>query len=112
MIVIAFAVFFSSLVVTPSPLPDCSRSPASSPVARSSTSTTSSPTGRTWRFVISVRVLDALLPSLDLFLLADRAVHGEHFDVGYLAYLVAYALCYSGALLFAATGLFSRREFK
>lgn len=111
MIVIAFAVFFSSLVVTPALAGlftiSCFIAGRSIQYLSYFLSDDTNPA-----LQFAARSLDAVLPSLDLFLLADRTVHGEQIELAYLAYLLAYALCYSAALLVAATALFSRREFK
>lgn len=111
MVVIAFAVFFSSLVVTPTLagmftigcfiagrstqyLDYFFSGEASGPV----------------RF--AARTLNAMLPRLDYFVLGDRLVHGDGVAAADLLYLVAYAGAYSAMLLLVAAGLFSRREFK
>ncbi len=111
MIVIAFAVFFSSLVVTPTlagmftigcfiagrslQYLDYFRTDETNPFIRT-----------------SAAILNGLLPNLDHFVLGDQIVHGSSINAAYLVYLVGYAVSYSALLLLIATGLFSRREFK
>jgi ABC-type transport system involved in multi-copper enzyme maturation permease subunit len=51
------------------------------------------------------------LPRLDRFTIADRAVYGDLPGSGDMLALVAYALAYSALLLLLSVALFSRREF-
>lgn len=111
MIVIAFAVFFSSLVVTPTLAGmftiGCFIA------GRSIQYLDYFRTDDTNPFIhFSVAVLDALLPDLGRFVLGDQIVHGTSIDATYLLYLAGYAVSYSALLLLVAAGLFSRREFK
>ncbi len=111
MIVIAFAVFFSSVVVTPTL---AGMFTIGCFIAGRSTQYLdyflSEDTG--WVLRSLARTLNALLPRLDHFLLGDRLVHGEHLDPSTLPYLIGYAVFYSAALLLLAVGFFSRREFR
>lgn len=110
MVIIAVALFFSSIVVTPS-------------LAGLFTAATFV-AGRSAGYVryfftgdypLPVRraaqLTYAVLPHLDCFNIADQVVYGHHLDVGYLANLLLYALAYAGVLLLLSIGLFSRREF-
>jgi len=111
MIVIAFAVFFSSLVVTPTL---AGMFTIGCFIAGRSTQYLeyflAEDTGAVLRF--GAKLLNALLPRLDHFLLADRLVYGEPVSGATILFLIAYAVSYSAVLLLVAVGLFSRREFK
>lgn len=111
MIVIAFAVFFSSLVVTPTLAGmftiGCFIAGRSSQYLDYFLSDDTGAVLRT-----SASALQALLPRLDHFLLADRLVYGEPVAATTMLFLVGYAASYSAVLLLLAVGLFSRREFK
>lgn len=111
MIVIAFAVFFSSLVVTPTL---AGMFTIACFIAGRSTQYLdyflTEDTGSIMR--LAARTLDAILPRLDHFLLADRLVYGESVAPITFLYLVGYAVSYSAVLLLLAVALFSRREFK
>jgi Cu-processing system permease protein len=111
MIVVAFAMFFSSLVVTPTL---AGMFTIGCFIAGRSTQYLdyffSGDAGWPLRFV--AQALDAMLPRLDYFLIGDRLVHGDSIAVSTLLYLVGYATAYSAVLLLIAAGLFSRREFK
>lgn len=111
MIVIAFAVFFSSLVVTPTL---AGMFTIGCFIAGRSTQYLdyflSEDSGAAMRFAAGA--LDAILPRLDHFLLADRLVYGEPVAPGTIVFLIGYAVSYSAVLLLLAVGLFSRREFK
>ncbi len=111
MIVVAFAVFFSSLVVTPTLAGmftiGCFIAGRSTQYLDYFLSDTTNSLLR-----VAAKVLHAALPRLDHFLLADRLVYGESVAVGTMLFLTAYALSYSAVLLLLAVGLFARREFK
>jgi ABC-type transport system involved in multi-copper enzyme maturation permease subunit len=110
MMVIAVALFFSSLVVTPS-------------LAGMFTAATFI-AGRSAGYLLYFLKDDAppgvravaqtlywTLPRLDRFTVADQVVYGTLPDPSYLAVLVVYALAYAGILLLLSIGIFSRREF-
>ncbi len=110
MIVIAVALFFSSLVVTPS-------------LAGMFTAATFV-AGRSATYLLYffnddhppvVRVLAQalywVLPRLDRFAVADQAAYGALPGIGYFALLGAYAGAYAGVLLLLSIALFARREF-
>ena len=110
MVVIAVALFFSSLVVTPAL---AGMFTAATFVAGRSVShllyflkDDQPPVMQTL-----AHALYWVLPRLDRFTVADRVVYGMVPDPSYLATLVAYALAYAGILLLLSVGLFSRREF-
>jgi ABC-type transport system involved in multi-copper enzyme maturation permease subunit len=52
-----------------------------------------------------------LLPHLDRFNIADQVVYGDYLSVPYLLYLIGYALSYSALLLLLSIIFFQRREF-
>jgi len=108
--VIAVALFFSSLVVTPS-------------LAGMFTAATFV-AGRSAGYLLYfftgdhppavqalAHALYWVLPRLDRFTVADQIVYGVLPDPSYLVTLVAYAAAYTGILLLLSVGLFSRREF-
>lgn len=110
MVVIAVALFFSSLVVTPT-------------LAGLFTAATFV-AGRSANYLQyflkheypgSVQTLahglSWALPRLDRFNIADQVVYGDRVEPTYLLALFAYAVAYSGILLLLSVGLFSRREF-
>ncbi|MBX3023463.1 ABC transporter permease [bacterium] len=110
MIVIAVAVFFSSLVVTPS-------------LAGMFTAATFI-AGRSSSYLLyflgddhspALRVVAQglywVLPRLDHYAIADQVVYGQMLPPEYLGALVGYAGAYAGVLLLLSVGLFSRREF-
>jgi ABC-type transport system involved in multi-copper enzyme maturation permease subunit len=109
-IVIAVAIFFSSLVVTPA-------------LAGMFTAATFI-AGRSASYLLYflkdehaplvqtlAHALYWALPRLDRFTVADQVVYGLSPDPSYLVMLVAYAVAYAGILLLLSIGLFSRREF-
>ncbi len=111
MVVIAFAVFFSSLVVTPTLAGmftlGCFIAGRSTQYLDYFLSNDTSP------FIRSLaRMLNAALPRLDYFLLGDRLVNGDMIGAGTLLFLIGYAIAYSAVLLLLAAGFFSRKEFK
>jgi hypothetical protein len=110
MVVIAVALFFSSLVVTPA-------------LAGMFTAATFV-AGRSVSYLLYflkddqppvmqtlAHALYWVLPRLDRITVADRVVYGMVPDPTYLVTLFAYALAYAGILLLLSVGLFSRREF-
>ena len=110
MVVIAVALFFSSLVVTPS-------------LAGMFTAATFI-AGRSASYLLyflrddpppAVRALAQTLywtlPRLDRFTVADQVVYGTLPDPYYLVVLTAYSFAYAGILLLLSIGIFSRREF-
>jgi ABC-type transport system involved in multi-copper enzyme maturation permease subunit len=110
MIVTAVAVFFSSLVVTPS-------------LAGMFTAATFI-AGRSSGYLLyfindehppAVRMLAHglywALPRLDHYAIADQVVYGQMLPPEYLGALVGYACAYTGALLLLSVAVFSRREF-
>jgi ABC-type transport system involved in multi-copper enzyme maturation permease subunit len=110
MLVIAVALFFSSLVVTPS-------------LAGMFTAATFI-AGRSSGYLLyfiehdhpaALRAVAQglywALPRLDRFTIADQMVYGDPLAPPYAGALVAYTLAYAGLLLLISTGLFARREF-
>ena len=110
MIVIAVALFFSSLVVTPS-------------LAGMFTAATFI-AGRSSSYLLyflgddhppAMRAVAQglywILPRLDHYAVADQVVYGQMLPPAYLMALVAYAAGYAAVLLLLSVGLFSRREF-
>jgi len=110
MVVIAVALFFSSLVVTPA-------------LAGMFTAATFV-AGRSATYLLYflkgdhppimqtlAQTLYWILPRLDRFTIADQVVYGVLPDPSYLITLVAYSAAYIGALMILSVGLFSRREF-
>lgn len=110
MIVIAVAVFFSSLVVTPS-------------LAGMFTAATFI-AGRSSGYLLyfvgddhppAMRALAHglywALPRLDHYAIGDQAAYGIALSPEHLSALVGYAIAYAGVVLLLSIGLFSRREF-
>lgn len=110
MVVIAVALFFSSLVVTPA-------------LAGMFTAATFI-AGRSASYLLYflqgdhppavqtlAQALYWILPRLDRFTIADQVVYGVLPDPSYLATLIAYTAAYTGVMLLLSIGLFSRREF-
>ena len=52
------------------------------------------------------------LPAFSEFDIKGQIVHGLPVATGFIVYTLAYAVLYAGAVLLAAVGLFSSREFK
>jgi len=109
-IVIAVAIFFSSMVVTPS-------------LAGMFTIATFV-AGRSAGYLgyffegehpaavsALAHTLYWTLPRLDHFAVADQLVYGQMLSPGYLTALAGYAIAYAGVLLLLSIALFSRREF-
>lgn len=110
MVVIAVALFFSSLVVTPSLAGMFTA--ATFVAGRSASYLLYFLNGDQARPIQVVATgLYWILPRLDRFTVADQIVYGTLPDPSYLAVLVAYAGAYAGILLLLSIGLFSRREF-
>lgn len=110
MVVIAVAIFFSSLVVTPSLAGMFTA--AVFVAGRSASYLLYFRKGEFPPIVeIAATALYWVLPRLDRFTIADQVVYGIVPDPAYLLYLTAYAAAYSGILLILSIGLFSRREF-
>ena len=110
MIVVAVALFVSSIVVTPTMVGLVTA--AAFVAGRAS--------GYLTYFVsaeqppmlrATARVLYWLLPHLDKFNIANRVVYGDHVSAGYVAAAVVYAAAYTAILLLLSIALFSRREF-
>lgn len=110
MVIIAVALLFSSLVVTP----------ALAGMFTAATFVAGRSAGYLRYFFSNehsavvqtiAKVLYWTLPRLDRFSIADRVVYGQHVEASYLVALLAYALAYSAVLLLLSVGLFSRREF-
>jgi ABC-type transport system involved in multi-copper enzyme maturation permease subunit len=110
MVVIAVALFFSSLVVTPALAGMFTA--ATFVAGRSATYLLYFLRGEHPPGVeVLARALYWALPRLDRFPVADQIVYGVLPEPSYLAVLVAYAAAYTGLLLLLSIGLFSRREF-
>lgn len=110
MVVIAFALFFSAVVVTPT-LAGLFTA-AVFVAGRSSSHLTYFLHDEFPPLVRSVaQALYWALPRLDRFNIADQVVYGQPVDVPYLLTVAAYALSYSAVLLLLSIALFSRREF-
>lgn len=110
MIVIAVAIFFSSLVVTPSLAGMFTA--ATFIAGRSSGYLTYFFTDDHPPLMRTVaQGLYWALPRLDHYAIADQVVYGISLSPEYLSALVGYAFAYAGALLLLSTALFSRREF-
>lgn len=58
------------------------------------------------------RALYYVLPNLAPFDVKAEVVHAQPVSLGYVAWTTGYAVAYIGALLLAATFIFSRRDFK
>ncbi|HVN85631.1 MAG TPA: ABC transporter permease subunit [Candidatus Binatia bacterium] len=110
MLVIAVALFFSSVVVTPTL---AGMFTAAVFVAGRSSSYlllfTTSEYPPSVRYLF--RGLYWLLPHLDRFNIADLVVYGDLLEARYAFALLAYALGYTGILLLLSIALFQRREF-
>ncbi len=109
-VIVAVAIFFSSLVVTPSL---AGLFTAATFVAGRSSGylgyfyTDDHPP--IMRFL--AHTLSWVLPRLDRYTIADRMVYGEHLDPEYVLLVMLYTIAYSGVLLLLSTVIFSRREF-
>jgi ABC-type transport system involved in multi-copper enzyme maturation permease subunit len=110
MIVIAVALFFSSIVVTPTL---AGLFTAAVFVAGSSSSYLHSFFGDDYPSSVraSARVLYWIVPHLDRFNIADMVVYGNYLALGYAFALVGYAFAYSSLLLLLSIAIFRRREF-
>jgi hypothetical protein len=109
-VVIAVALFFSALVVTPT-LAGLFTA-ATFVAGRSSGYLTYFYTDEHPPILRAIaKALSWVLPRLDRFNISEQVVYGDHLDVTHLAFMIAYALAYAGVLLLLSIGLFSRREF-
>lgn len=109
-VVIAVALFFSALVVTPT-LAGLFTA-ATFVAGRSSTYLSYFYSNEHPPIVQAIaKVLSWALPRLDRFTISEQVVYGNHIDVAYLLTLLAYAFAYAALLLLLSIGLFSRREF-
>jgi len=110
MVVVAVALFFSSLVVTPAL---AGMFTAATFVAGRSASYLTYFFGDDQPASLRAMAhsLYWTLPRLDRFAIADRAVYGDLPASGDLIALIGYALAYSALLLMLSVLLFSRREF-
>jgi ABC-type transport system involved in multi-copper enzyme maturation permease subunit len=108
-IIIAVALFFSSLVVTPTL---AGLFTAATFIAGRSAGhlkyflTDESPIVR-----VTANALSWMLPRLDLFTVADRLVYGDRVAPGDFLFILAYTAAYSGILVLLSIALFERREF-
>jgi ABC-type transport system involved in multi-copper enzyme maturation permease subunit len=110
MVVIAVALFFSSLVVTPTL---AGLFTVATFVAGRSAGHLDYFSGAQYPPLVQklAGALSWILPRLDLFNVGNQVVYGELVDPGYCATVAVYALAYCGMLLLLSIGLFSRREF-
>jgi hypothetical protein len=53
-----------------------------------------------------------VLPNLASFDVRSQVVHGQPVSAGYVLLMTGYGALYIGALIVAATMVFSRRDFK
>jgi ABC-type transport system involved in multi-copper enzyme maturation permease subunit len=110
MVVVAVALFFSALVVTPAL---AGMFTAAAFIAGRSSSYLLYFAGDEHSSAVraAARGLYWVLPRLDRFVIADQVVYGQAVDPAYLAALFAYATAYAGVLLLLGVVCFSRREF-
>lgn len=109
-VVIAVAIFFSSLVVTPALAGMFTA--ATFVAGRSASYLLYFLKGEQPSIVQTMaQALYWALPRLDRYTVADQAVYGIVPDPAYLVVLLAYSVAYAGVLLLLSVGLFSRREF-
>jgi ABC-type transport system involved in multi-copper enzyme maturation permease subunit len=110
MVVIAIALFFSSIVVTPAL---AGLFTAAAFVAGRSSGYLSYFFNQEYSSGVQTMAhgLYWIVPHLDRFNIADQVVYGDHVDVRYLVAILAYAVSYSAVMLLLSVGLFSRREF-
>jgi Cu-processing system permease protein len=110
LVVVAFALFFSAMVVTPT-------------LAGLFTAA-AFVTGRSSHYLhyffgedyspgvrVMARTLYWIIPHLDRFNIADQVVYGDYFEPSYFLAIIGYAIGYSVVLLMLSAALFSRREF-
>jgi ABC-type transport system involved in multi-copper enzyme maturation permease subunit len=108
-IVIAVALFFSSLVVTPT----------LAGLFTAATFVAGRSAGHVKYFLTDespiirggAKALTWVLPRLDLFTVADRLVYGDNVALAHFLFILAYTLAYSGILIVLSIALFERREF-
>jgi ABC-type transport system involved in multi-copper enzyme maturation permease subunit len=110
MVVVAVALFFSALVVTPAL---AGMFTAAAFVAGRSSSYLLYFVGDEHASGVraAAQGLHWMLPRLDRFVIADQVVYGQAVDPVYLAALFAYATAYAGVLLLLSVAFFARREF-
>jgi ABC-type transport system involved in multi-copper enzyme maturation permease subunit len=65
-----------------------------------------------WPAAYLARALSYVLPNLAPFDVKSAVVHGQPVAAGYLGLTTGYAVVYIAALLYAATFIFARRDFK
>lgn len=109
-IVVAVALFFSSIVVTPTL---AGLFTIAAFVAGRSAGYLGYFRGEDWAPAVRAisSVLYWTLPHLNRLDLADQVAYGEPVSLGYLGLAAIYALAYSLVLLVVTTALFERREF-
>lgn len=109
-VVIAVALFFSALVVTPTL---AGLFTAATFVAGRSSGYLSYFYSDAHPPILRglAKALSWMLPRLDRFNVSERVAYIEHVDVTYLVTLLAYGMAYAGVLLLLSIALFSRREF-
>ena len=110
MVLIAVALLFSSIVVTPTL---AGLFTAAVFVAGRSSSYLYTFRSDEYPPIVrhSTRVIHVLLPHLDRFNIADQVVFGDVFSLSYFLHIVLYAVAYSALTLLLSVGLFQRREF-
>lgn len=110
MVIIAVALFFSSLVVTPTL---AGLFTAATFVAGRSCGHLHYFSREQYPPLIQTiaRALSWIVPHLDRFNIADQVVYGDRIEVGYLLAVSVYAFAYTGVLLLLSTAFFTRREF-
>jgi ABC-type transport system involved in multi-copper enzyme maturation permease subunit len=110
MVLIALALFFSSIVVTPT-LAGLFTA-AAFVAGRSSSHLLTFDTAEYPPLLRrTTQVLYAVLPHLDRFNIADHVVFGEQFSPWYFAHVFLYAAAYSAIVLVLSVLVFQRREF-
>jgi hypothetical protein len=110
MVLIALALLFSAIVVTPSL---AGLFTAAAFIAGRSSSYLQVFHGEDYPPVIRglSSILFAILPHLDRFNIADQVVFGDHFSLWYFVHVGLYAVSYSALVLLLSVLLFQRREF-
>ncbi|MBI4514198.1 MAG: ABC transporter permease subunit [Deltaproteobacteria bacterium] len=110
MVLIALALFFSSIVVTPAL---AGLFTAAAFVTGRSASYLRAFGSDEYPPIVQQgsRLLYAIVPHLDRFNIADQVIFGERFSPWYFAHIVLYAVCYTALTLLLSVALFQRREF-
>ncbi len=110
MVLIALALLFSSIVVTPTL---AGLFTVAAFVAGRSSAYLLTFNSEQYPPVVHrvAEILYAVLPHLDRFNIADQVVFGDHFSPSYFAHVVLYAAAYSALALLVSILLFQRREF-